>query len=420
MGGEKGGDRPSRPSVTLFHPGVSTIMGRLPPRRGLGGFNLAKRDYYEILGVERTAALDEIKKAYRKLALQYHPDKNPDNPEAERRFKEAAEAYSVLSNTDKRAQYDRFGHAGMGGSGFNFESGFDQAVFADFQDIFEGLFGFGDLFGRGGRRSGTRAQRGKDLQYDMKISFLESAFGVSTRIRLPVLDQCGACSGSGCAPGTSPVTCTTCNGHGQIRFSQGFFTVARPCGTCGGRGRTIHSPCPECHGKGRVRRDKTKEVRIPAGVSSGTRLRLQGEGEAGAENGPPGDLYIVIYVEEHPLFGREGPHVTLQVPLSLTQVALGTELRVPTLYGEERLKIPAGTQHDTLFRLKGKGFPEIGHSTRGDQYVQVKLSVPARLNREQRRLLEELDRTLGQDARQEQERMFQRIQESIYDFQKAH
>lgn len=379
---------------------------------------MTKRDYYEVLEVTRTSTVEEIKKAYRRKALQYHPDKNPDNKEAEEKFKEAAEAYSVLSNPDKRAQYDRFGHAGV--SGQSFDSGFDSAIFSDFADIFEGLFGFGDLFGRSSQRGRTRAQRGQDLQYELKISFMESAFGTTSKIRIPIMETCATCSGSGAAPGTTPVTCPTCNGRGQVRYSQGFFTIARTCNHCNGTGRIIQNPCKDCHGHGRIRQERSIEVTIPGGVSTGTRLRLQGKGEAGIHNGPPGDLYILIFVEDHPFFQREGSDLHLHVPISFPQAALGTEILVPTLHGDEKLKIPGGTQPGTVFRLKNKGFPEIGSSSRGDQYVHVTVEVPKKTSRDQKKLLEELGRVANKDMEHAQEKMFQKIRDSIFQFHKTH
>lgn len=371
---------------------------------------MAKRDYYEVLEVDRSASLDEIKKAYRKMALKHHPDKNPNDPAAEEKFKEAAEAYSILSNAEKRTQYDRFGHAGVSGSAF--EGGFDT-VFADFADIFEGLFGFGDLLGRGGSRGRSRAHRGNDLQYELKITFLESAFGTATKIKIPVLESCADCGGSGAASGTSPTTCTTCDGRGQVRYTQGFFTIARPCTHCGGTGRVIRTPCAACHGQGRVRREKTIEVKIPGGVTSGTRLRLQGEGEAGSAGGPPGDLYILVFAEDHPLFHREGSDLYLEIPISFTQAAMGHELMIPTLFGDEKLKVPAGTQPETVFRLRGKGMPEIGTSSRGDLYVRVKVDVNKKLSREQRKLLEEFGRLADGDTLADQKNMLQKIRESL-------
>lgn len=371
---------------------------------------MTKRDYYEILEVSRDANLDDIKRAYRKMALRYHPDKNPDNPEAEEKFKEAAEAYSVLSNSDKRANYDRFGHAGV--SGTPFDAGFDSAIFSDFSDILGGLFGFGDLFGRSGARGRTRAQRGNDLQYELKISFMETAFGTSTKIKIPILETCPACSGSGAAAGTGPTTCPTCGGRGQQLYSQGFFTISRTCSHCNGSGRIIRNPCSDCHGRGRVRREKTIEVKIPAGVSSGTRLRLQGEGEAGLQGGLPGDLYILIYADEHPFFQRDGLDLYLEYPLSFAQAALGTDMVIPTPYGDEKVKVPAHTETETVFRIKGKGIPEIGSSRRGDLYVRVKVQVPRKLSREQKKLLEEFARLSDGEVQAAQKEINQKIRES--------
>lgn len=383
-----------------------------------GGATLTKRDYYEVLGVSKTANPDEIKKAYRKMAMQYHPDKNPNDKEAEEKFKEAAEAYSILSNPDKRAQYDRFGHAGV--SGPSFEGGFDPAFFTDFADIFEGFFGFGDMFGRTSQRGRTRSQRGNDLQYELKITFLESATGATSKIKLPVFESCPACNGTGAAAGSGPVTCPGCNGRGQVRYTQGFFTVARTCTQCGGTGSIIRTPCADCQGRGRNRKEKTIEVRIPAGVSSGTRLRLQGEGEAGQFGGPSGDLYILIYVEEHSHFQREGSDLYLDLPISFYQGVLGTELVIPTLNGDEKLKIPSGTQPDTIFRLKGKGFPEIGSSRRGDQYIRVKMEVPRKLNREQRKLLEELAKISEKESLNSQRELLDTIRGSVREHRGSH
>jgi molecular chaperone DnaJ len=384
-----------------------------------GGSALTKRDYYEVLEVNRTASAEEIKRAYRKKAVQFHPDKNPDDSSAEEKFKEAAEAYSILSNPEKRAQYDRFGHAGVSGAGFNFERGFDPSVFGGFEDIFESFFGFGDIFGRGSQRGRSRAQRGNDLQYEMKITFLESAFGTKSKLKIPILETCEKCEGSGAAPGTQPVTCPGCQGSGQVRYAQGFFTIARTCARCGGNGRVIEKPCPDCQGRGRLRREKTIEVKIPAGVTSGTRLRLQGEGEAGLRGGPSGDLYILVFVEEDPLLQRDGNDILMELPISFIQAAMGTELRITTLYGDERLKIPSGTQPETVFRLRGKGFPEIGSSSRGDMYVRVKVEIPRKLNREQKKIFEKMAPQMDADSVKSQEQIFRKIRDSIEEFNKT-
>jgi len=351
-----------------------------------------KRDYYEVLGVSREATAEDIKKAYRRLALQWHPDRNPDQKqEAEEKFKEASEAYSVLSDAQKRAQYDRFGHAGVAGvggpGGFG---GFDPTIFSEFSDVFGDFFGMGDLFGAGAQRRRTRAQRGADLRYDLKLSFEEAAFGAKTRIKIPRTETCPTCGGSGAKPGTQPTTCRSCGGRGAVRHQQGFLTISRTCPTCAGTGREITDPCKNCRGEGRVRIEKTLAVTIPAGVDSESRLRITGEGEAGSQGGPPGDLYVFIHVEEHSFFEREGNDLVCTVPISFPQAALGTEIEVPTLDGKEKLHIPEGTQTGSRFRIRGKGIPKLEGHGRGDLYVFVKVVTPSRLSKEQRRLLEEL------------------------------
>ncbi|MFZ2490891.1 MAG: molecular chaperone DnaJ, partial [Thermoanaerobaculia bacterium] len=280
-----------------------------------------KRDYYEILGVAREASVDDIKKAYRKLAVKYHPDKNPDDPNAEEKFKEAAEAYGVLSDEEKRARYDRYGHQGMSGMG-----GFDPNQFADFGDILGDLFGFGDFFGSGRRRGGTRAARGNDLRYDLRLDFMDAVFGKEVTLDIPRVASCAPCGGSGAKPGTQPITCSGCGGRGQIRFSQGFFAVARTCPQCGGSGRVIKDPCTTCNGAGRVREEKQISVKVPAGVDDGSRLRVGGEGEAGYSGGPPGDLYVFISAGEHPRFTRREYDIHSEQTVSYTQAALGAEV----------------------------------------------------------------------------------------------
>lgn len=348
-----------------------------------------KSDFYEVLGVPRSASEQEIKKAYRKLALQWHPDKNPDNKDhAEEKFKEAAEAYSVLSDPQRKARYDQFGHAGLsGGGGF---SGFDPNIFSEFSDIF-GAFGFGDLFGEG-REAKRRArnQRGADLRYDLEISFEEAAFGVKTKIKIPRMEKCSACNGSGAMPGTGPTRCHACGGQGHLRYQQGFFSINRTCGTCSGTGRILKNPCSRCRGEGRVRGEKTLELGIPAGVNSGSKLRVSGEGEVGLQGGPPGDLYVVLYVQEHPFFEREEHDLFCKVPISFPQASLGAKIKVPTLEGHETLQIPEGTQSGSRFRIRGKGVPHVNGRGRGDLYVSVNVVTPTRLTREQRRLLEQL------------------------------
>ena len=356
---------------------------------------MSKRDYYEVLGVSRTATDQEIKSAYRRLAVRYHPDKNPGDNEAEDKFKEAAEAYSVLSDADQRRRYDRLGHAGVSsGAG----AGWGAPGFTNLEDILGDLFGFGDVFGGG--RSGARrtaGQRGADLRYDLEISLEEAAAGMTAQLRLPRLEACEKCKGSGAAEGTQPETCQTCNGVGQVRYQQGFFSVARTCATCRGTGRVIKTPCVACQGAGRVEREKTMEVKIPAGVETGSRLRIAGEGEAGTGGGQTGDLYVIIHVSEHDLFERQGSNLYSSVPVTFAQAALGAEITVKTLDGEQQVKIPAGTQTGTVFRLKGHGVPVLGGRGRGDLFVSVTVITPTTLTREQRNLLEQLAKIESSD-----------------------
>jgi molecular chaperone DnaJ len=354
---------------------------------------VSKRDYYEVLGVERNATDQQIKSAYRKLALQHHPDRNPGNREAEERFKEAAEAYAVLADREKRSMYDRFGHAGVGaGAG---PGGIDPTIFADFSDIFAGLgdvFGFGDIFGARRRRGGP--QRGSDLRYDLEITFTESANGAETSIQIPREETCETCHGSGAAAGTSPETCSQCRGSGQLRYQQGFLTVARPCGNCRGTGKTVAKPCTGCRGAGRIVRDRKITAKIPAGIATGQRLRLHGEGEHGSAGGPPGDLYVVVHVQEHHFFHREGDDLFCELPMPFPTLALGGPVKVPTLNGHEDLHIPAGTQSGARFKLRGKGMPNVSGRGRGDLHVIAGVAVPKKLNKEQKHLLEELSKSL--------------------------
>jgi molecular chaperone DnaJ len=342
-----------------------------------------KRDYYEILGIDRNAGADEIKAKYRKLALKYHPDRNPGNKEAEENFKEAAEAYEVLRDAEKRRIYDQYGHEGLQGTGFSGFGGFDD-IFSSFGDIFDEFFGFG-----GGRRSRSAARRGADLRYDLTVSFMDAAFGVETEIDIEKLETCQACEGAGCEPGTSPENCRYCGGSGQISRSQGCFSIRTTCSQCRGQGRTIPHPCPECRGTGQVNRKKRVSVKMPAGVDSGSRLRLTGEGESGAKGGPPGDLYVYVRVEPHEFFKREDIHVICQVPVSFVQAALGDQLDVPTLNGKKTLDIPKGTQPGDIFRFKGEGIPSLRGHGRGDQIIQVMVKTPTRLNKRQEKLLRE-------------------------------
>jgi molecular chaperone DnaJ len=357
---------------------------------------VSKRDYYEVLSVGRDATEAQLKSAYRKLALKYHPDKNPGNAEAEERFKEAAEAYAVLCDPQKRAAYDRYGHAGVSGVG---AGGFDPNAFAGFEDIFGSLgdlFGFGDMFGGRRRRGGP--QRGSDLRYDLEITFEESYAGAETTIQIPREEACETCKGSGAAAGSAPEVCSQCRGSGQLRFQQGFLTVARPCPTCHGTGKVIARPCQACRGAGRVGRERKITAKIPAGIATGQRLRLYGEGEHGTAGGPAGDLYVVVHVQEHPFFHREGDDLYCEMPVAFPTLALGGEVRVPLVNGEDTIKVAAGTQPNTRFKLRGKGMPNVSGRGHGDLYVVARVAVPKKLTKEQRRLLEELAATMPAEA----------------------
>jgi molecular chaperone DnaJ len=372
--------------------------------------NNGKRDYYEVLGVSRQASDQEIKSAYRKLALQYHPDRNPGNHHAEESFKEAAEAYSVLSDSQKRAQYDRFGHAGVSGAASSGFGGFDPNVFADFSDILGDLFGFGDIFGS--RRGGTRVQRGADLRYDLDLNFEDAVFGITSKIKVPRHETCPECDGSGAEKGSGPTTCTTCNGYGQVRFQQGFFAITRTCNQCHGSGQVIKHKCKTCHGDGRVVREKTLELKIPAGVDNGSKLRVSGEGDAGGRGGPAGDLYVVLNVREHEFFERREHDLHCHIPITFPQAALGDRIVVPTLEGEEEgLAIPAGTQTGSTFRIKGRGVSKRGGSARGDLFVSVNVVVPSKLTKEQKELLTKLATTIETENKPIQRKILERVKE---------
>jgi molecular chaperone DnaJ len=353
---------------------------------------VAKRDYYEVLGVSRGASPEELKSAYRRLALELHPDRNPDDPQAEERFKEASEAYAVLSDPEKRRRYDRFGFEGVGSGG----GGFPGADFGNFGDLFNDLFG--DLFGaRMGSRRG-RGQRGADLRYNHEIDLDDVLEGQEAALELPKMMACAACRGSGARAGTQPERCPRCQGSGQTIFQQGLFRISRPCDACRGEGWIVRDPCPECRGLGRTEGMRTLKVRIPAGVEDGMRLRVSGEGEAGVSGGPPGDLYVVVHVRPHPLFVREGGDLHCEVPIPFVHAVLGAEIEVPTLEGKVTLRVPEGTQSGKILRLRGKGLPSLGSSARGDQLVRIFVEVPTSLTDRQRELLEEFAKESGNEA----------------------
>ncbi len=353
-----------------------------------------------MLGVERAASEQEIKSAYRKLAMQYHPDRNPGNADAEEKFKEASEAYSVLSDSEKRSQYDHYGHAAPG---FDFTS----AGFPDFSEIFSDLFGMSDVFGGGVRRR----QRGADLREDLTLTFEEAAFGVTRTVKVRRREACESCHGSGVPPGKSPATCSTCGGRGQIQYRQSFFTMARTCPTCEGIGRVITDPCPACRGQGRVTRERTIEVKVPAGIEHGTRLRYPGQGETGAQGGAHGDLYVVLSVKEHPFFDRDGQDLHCVIPISFTQAALGAELMVPGLDGDHKLKVPEGTQTGATFRLRGKGLPQVNSHGRGDMFVHMRVQTPTKLSKHQRELMHQLEASEKVENRPERGRLFDKVKE---------
>jgi molecular chaperone DnaJ len=376
---------------------------------------VSRRDYYEVLGVSRQANESELKSAYRKLAMQHHPDRNPGDKAAEDKFKEAAEAYAVLADANKRAAYDRFGHAGVTSAGGG--AGFDPSVFSDFADILGSMFGFGDIFGGGRRRGGP--QRGADLRYDLEISFQESASGAEPTIQIPRQETCDTCHGAGAAAGTSPTVCSMCKGQGQVRRQQGFFALAVTCPQCRGAGRTIAKPCPACHGAGRVTHERKIKVKIPPGIATGQQLRLQGDGESGAAGGPAGHLYVVVHVQEHAFFRRDGNNLFCEVPVNFTTLALGGEIVVPTLDGTDNLKVPAGTQTGTTLRLRSKGMPDVNGRGKGDLFVTVQVQTPKKLSKEQRQLLAQLAKALPKEqfeprapgGEQDERNLFDRVKD---------
>ena len=373
-----------------------------------------KRDYYEVLGVSKGASEDEIKKAYKKLARKYHPDLNPDNKEAEEKFKEVNEAYEILSDPNKKARYDQFGFAGVdpnygaGGAGGGFDGGFD---FGDLGDIFGSFFGGG--FGGGRRTNPNAPQRGESIRLSLAISFEEAAFGCEKEVSVDRMEQCGTCHGNGCAAGTTPEVCPDCHGTGQVQVRRqtpmGVFATSSPCGRCGGKGKIIHQPCPDCRGSGAVRRRKTIQVSIPAGIDNGQTISVRGQGSAGKNGGPAGDLLVTITVRPHELFRREGTSVLCDAPITFAQAVLGAELEIPTIDGKVKYDLPEGTQSGTTFRLKGKGIPAINGRGRGDQYVTVYIETPRNLNREQKEALKKLAESVGDNNYEERRKFFRKF-----------
>jgi molecular chaperone DnaJ len=364
------------------------------------------KDYYTLLGVERNASEEEVKKAYRKLALKYHPDRNPGNKQAEEAFKEISEAYQVLSDSEKRSLYDQFGH-GAFGEGGPFRGGFDFT--SGFEDIFGDIFG--EFFGTGGSRNRNRAQRGEDLRYNLELSFEEAVFGNEKKIKIPRHGPCETCRGTGAKPGSSPIACPTCRGRGQVTMQQGFFSVSRTCTQCHGYGTVIRDPCTTCEGAGRVRQLHTLSVKIPPGVDTGTRLKLRGEGENGTSGGVPGDLYVVIKVNSHAIFVREGQDVVCEVPISFVQAALGAEIDVPTLEGKVKIKIAAGTQTGKIYRVHGKGVKDPRGGQQGDQLVRVNVETPTHLTPRQKELLKEFAALGGEEVHPLSKGFFDKVKE---------
>jgi molecular chaperone DnaJ len=353
------------------------------------------KDYYKILGVSRNASEEEIKKSYRKIAMQYHPDRNPGNKEAEEKFKIASEAYEVLRDPEKREIYDRYGIEGLKGTGFTGFRGFDD-IFSAFGDIFEDFFGFGTTYKRR-----SRARPGADLRYDLKISFYDAAFGKATEIEIPKNAICEICNGTGAKPGTYPTNCPMCRGTGQVTRSQGFFTISTTCGQCLGEGKVIQNPCRECRGLGRVRKNKKIHIEIPPGVDTGSKLRIRGEGEEGERGGPPGDLFLFLYVEPHDFFSRDGDDIICQIPISFPQAALGAEIEIPTLNDKKNLTIPKGTDSGEIFRLKGEGFPKLRGHGRGDQLVQIIVKTPKNLTKQQEEILRQFEEVSKLERKEE-------------------
>ncbi len=363
-----------------------------------------KRDFYEVLGVSRSATQEEIRGAFKRLAMEFHPDRNPGNPAAEERFKEVAAAYDVLSDPEKRARYDQFGNA----QGFDPFAGFAGA--ASINDIFGEIFG--EVFGA--HRRGQRRSRGADLRYNLELDFEEAAFGTTSRIEIQRPRRCETCRGSGAKPGTQPRPCPTCRGTGEIRLQQGFFAISRTCGQCHGEGKIVTDRCPTCGGAGGVAEKSAVDVKVPPGVDTGTRLKLRGEGEpAPSPSGEPGDLYVVVQVRDHPIFKRQDTEVVCEMPISIAQAALGAAVEVPTLDGPHKLKIPAGTQPGKVFRLKGRGIAPLGGGSRGDQHVQIQVEIPTRLTKEQRELLERFAALSGEETNPASSRFWSKVAEIL-------
>lgn len=370
---------------------------------------MVKADYYEVLGVSKDADDQVLKTAYRKLALQYHPDRNPGNTEAEEKFKQAAEAYSVLSDPQKRASYDRFGHAGLQGAAGGGSAGFDPSAFTDFQDIFGDFFD--SFFGGGGGRSRNRTRRGEDLRYDLEISFEDSMHGTQVDISVPRMNPCGRCNGTGAEKEDGVTTCPTCKGRGEVIYNQGFISVRQTCSTCGGRGQLIRRPCKECKGQAFVRTDRRLKVNIPAGVDTGTQMRLSNEGQPSANGGQTGDLYVVIRVRDHAFFERHENDLHCTIPVTVAQAALGTEVELNTFDGVETIKIPEGTQPHAQIRIRGKGVPRVNSSGRGDLFVHIEVRIPEKLTKDQRRLFEQLRGSLPEDNQPREKGIFEKVRD---------
>jgi molecular chaperone DnaJ len=370
--------------------------------------SVTKRDYYEILGVGREVDDQSLKSAYRKLALKFHPDRNPGDQEAEEKFKEAAEAYGILSDSQKRAAYDQYGHAGLRGAPV---PDFNSAVFADFSDILGDFFGFGDLFGSSGGRRRNRAQRGEDVRYDLEINLEDAVRGMSADIQAPRVEACTHCKGSGAEPGRGLVTCPTCRGRGEVVYQQSFLSIRRACGQCGGRGQIVRQPCAQCSGEGYVQVERKLKINVPAGVDTGTRLRLTNEGQPGANGGPPGDLYVVLRVKEHPVFDRHEDDLHCTVPVNVAQAVLGTEVEVLSFDGLHTVRIPEGTQGGAQIRVRGQGVPHLNAGGRGDLVVHVDVRIPDKLSREQRKLFEQLRELLPEENEPEEKGLLDKVKD---------